>query len=76
MTERYYGTGIVKRVNSKSWMSYTMLEKALMAKFPGAAILFATSNQTTARIQLTADAEPKNFTGDFANIAKTLKLTS
>ena len=56
------------------WMSYTALERALKAKHPEAVILFATSNQTSARIKLTADTEPKNYTGDFGHIAKTLNL--
>jgi hypothetical protein len=56
------------------WMSYTALEKALKAKHPEAVILFATSNQTSARIQLAADTEPKNYTGDFGHIAQTLNL--
>jgi len=56
------------------WMSRDALDKALKAKYPEAVILFATSNQTSARIQLSADAEPRNYTGDFGHIAKTLKL--
>jgi len=65
---------IVKRVNSKKWISEQTLDKALKARYPEAKIIFATSNQTSARIQLTADAAPKNYTGDFGHIAKKLGL--
>jgi len=74
--DRYRGM-TSKRMDSigkGKWLSYTALEEALTAKYPEAKILFATSNQTSARIQLTADTEPKNYTGDFGHIAKTLKL--
>ena len=61
-------------LSRSEWMSRDALEETLKAKYPEAVILFAASNQTSARIRLTTDTEPKNYTGDFGHIAKILKL--